>query len=94
MNYETVTLDDVSEKIDYGLTTSATSSDTGIKFLRITDIQENGVDWQSVPFCECSEKDLKQYYEIAPMPGIRVETHEQGEKYAYLDLDGLPGISR
>jgi len=61
MNYETVTLDDVSEKIDYGLTTSATSSDTGIKFLRITDIQENGVDWQSVPFCECSEKDLKQY---------------------------------
>ena len=61
MNYEIVTLDEISEKIDYGLTTSATSSDTGIKFLRITDIQENGVDWQSVPFCECSEKDLKQY---------------------------------
>ena len=61
MNYEIVTLDEISEKIDYGLTTSATSSDTGVKFLRITDIQENGVDWQSVPFCECSEKDLKQY---------------------------------
>ena len=61
MNYEIVTLDEISEKIDYGLTTSATSSDTGIKFLRITDIQENGVDWQSVPFCECNEKDLKKY---------------------------------
>jgi type I restriction enzyme, S subunit len=59
--HEIVTLESVSEKIDYGLTTSATSSDTGIKFLRITDIQDNGVDWQSVPFCECSEKDLIQY---------------------------------
>jgi type I restriction enzyme S subunit len=59
--HEIVTLESVSEKIEYGLTTSATSSDTGIKFLRITDIQENGVDWQSVPFCECSEKDFKQY---------------------------------
>jgi type I restriction enzyme, S subunit len=59
--HEIVSLESVSEKIDYGLTTSATLSDTGIKFLRITDIQENGVDWQSVPFCECSEKDFNQY---------------------------------
>ncbi len=56
------------------------------------------VMWNDKPFC-CNgcktvyqilnEKDLKQYYEIAPMPGIRVDTHEQGEKYAYLDLDEI-----
>ncbi len=56
------------------------------------------VMWNDKPFC-CNgcktvyqilnEKDLKQYYEIAPMPGIRVETQEQGEKYAYLDLDEI-----
>lgn len=56
------------------------------------------VVWDEKPFC-CNgcktvyqilnEKDLKQYYEIAPMPGIRVESPEQGEKYAYLDLDEI-----
>ena len=54
--------------------------------------------WDDKPFC-CNgcktvyqilnEKDLKQYYEIAPMPGIRVEAADQGEKYSYLDLDEI-----
>ena len=26
-----------------------------------TDIQENGVDWDTVPYCKCSDKDLPKY---------------------------------
>lgn len=59
MQYET--LESVSEKIDYGLTASATEKNTGIKFLRITDIQDDRVNWNTVPFCECSEADAKQF---------------------------------
>ncbi|MCB0464271.1 MAG: heavy metal translocating P-type ATPase metal-binding domain-containing protein [Aequorivita sp.] len=36
-----------------------------------------------------NEKELKQYYEIEKMPGIRVETEEVGDKYAFLDLDEI-----
>lgn len=57
--YETLEL--VSKKIDYGLTASATDKNTGTKFLRITDIQDDGVDWKTVPFCACSEADAKQF---------------------------------
>jgi Cu+-exporting ATPase len=56
------------------------------------------VVYNDLPFC-CNgcktvyqilnEKDLKQYYEIEPMPGIRLETEDMGQKYAYLDLDEI-----
>ena len=56
-----VTLASISDKIDYGLTTSAQNIDGKPKFLRITDIQNNSVDWNSVPSCECTEKDYRKY---------------------------------
>lgn len=52
------TLKKTSTKVDYGYTASATESDTGVKFLRITDIVPSSVDWNSVPFCEVSETDF------------------------------------
>lgn len=36
-----------------------------------------------------NEKDLRQYYEIEKMPGIKVETMDVGDRYAYLDLDEI-----
>jgi type I restriction enzyme S subunit len=46
----------------YGFTASATSQNTGIKLLRITDIKENGmVDWSKVPYCKINEGNLKKY---------------------------------
>ena len=60
-----VTLATISDKIDYGLTASATNDNTGIKFLRITDIQDGFVQWESVPYCKCSKRDLQQYSLIA-----------------------------
>jgi len=43
------------EKPRYGYTESAKRDPVGPKFLRITDIQNGKVDWDLVPYCECSE---------------------------------------
>ncbi|MEM9539600.1 MAG: restriction endonuclease subunit S [Cyanobacteria bacterium P01_E01_bin.42] len=56
-----VKLNEISEKIDYGLTASARDIEENPKFLRITDIQNNSVNWDNVPSCECTEKDFKKY---------------------------------
>jgi type I restriction enzyme, S subunit len=48
-------------KIIYGFTEKASFEEIGPKFLRITDIQYYGVDWESVPFCKISEIDFEKY---------------------------------
>jgi type I restriction enzyme S subunit len=58
--WEIKTLGEVS-KINYGYTEKASFEKVGPKFLRITDIQENGVDWDTVPYCMCSDKDFTKY---------------------------------
>lgn len=46
----------------YGFTASAIRDKKFVKFLRITDIQENGyIDWNSVPNCNIPQEDLKKY---------------------------------
>lgn len=60
-NWQTVKLKDISTEISYGYTASATEEDTGVKFLRITDIVNTPFTWASVPFCEISSKDAKKY---------------------------------
>ena len=47
-------LRDLRKSIEYGLSKSATKISAGPKFLRITDIQNGEVNWDSVPYCECS----------------------------------------
>jgi DNA-binding Lrp family transcriptional regulator len=59
------TLGDISERIQYGYTASATQT-KGPRFLRITDIQDGKVDWASVPSCEISKDDAEKY---ALVPG-------------------------
>lgn len=53
-------LGDLTEKPEYGLTASANLNNVGPKFIRITDITESGVDWTSVPYCECSPDDYEK----------------------------------
>ena len=45
-------------KINYGHTAKASFEKGRYKFLRITDIQGNAVDWNSVPYCEVETKKL------------------------------------
>ena len=54
------TLGDVAEII-YGYTEKASFEEIGPKFLRITDIQNNNVNWGSVPFCSANESDYQKY---------------------------------
>ncbi|HHN1609894.1 TPA: restriction endonuclease subunit S, partial [Pseudomonas aeruginosa] len=60
MSWPMVKLGDVAERVDYGLTASAKEDNEGPRFLRITDMQDDAVDWSTVPSCECSEKEFKE----------------------------------
>jgi type I restriction enzyme S subunit len=60
-----VSVSDICAKPQYGYTQSADESPVGPKFLRITDIQEGQVNWDTVPYCECSKEDIEKY-ELEP----------------------------
>ncbi len=62
------------------------------------DCGKHPVMWEDKPFCchGCktvyqilNARGMKQYYEIQPMAGIRVEQTDFGEKYAFLDLEEI-----
>ena len=55
------TVGKIAQKIHYGYTESATNDPIGPKFLRITDIQNNSVNWDSVPYCQIDEVKQQQY---------------------------------
>ncbi|MFZ0946457.1 MAG: restriction endonuclease subunit S [Syntrophobacteraceae bacterium] len=55
------TVGQISKSIQYGYTASATSESCGTRFLRITDIQENFVDWESVPYCKIEEPQKHKF---------------------------------
>ena len=59
--WEWVKLDDVSLKIHYGYTASANHNTQNVRLLRITDIQDNRVDWETVPGCNAKKEDVSQY---------------------------------
>ena len=54
------TIGDVCET-QYGYTETATQEPIGPKFLRITDIVNNSIDWSKVPFCPISDNDFNKY---------------------------------
>jgi type I restriction enzyme S subunit len=60
-NWEWVRLGDVSQNVQYGYTASADHTDRNVLMMRITDIQENQVNWKTVPGCSISESDFASY---------------------------------
>ena len=54
-------LGDVSLLKQYGYTESASDKKIGPNFLRITDIQEDFINWKTVPYCPISDSDYKKY---------------------------------
>ena len=60
MTVEFIAVEDAAVKVDYGVTASASESEVGPKFLRITDIQNGLVSWDSVPYCECESKKAEK----------------------------------
>jgi len=58
--WEWVRLIDIMADIHYGYTASADETKE-VKLLRITDIQDDKVNWETVPGCDISEKMVEQY---------------------------------
>jgi type I restriction enzyme S subunit len=59
--WERMKLMDVCESVDYGYTASATQDEVGPKFLRITDIVPEFIDWASVPYCPIEDDRLAKF---------------------------------
>ena len=58
-SWDVVPLNLVASKPQYGITATAARAGDA-KFLRITDITDSGVNWDSVPFCVVSQKDFER----------------------------------
>lgn len=58
-HWEMKKIEEIS-KINYGFTEKASFDEIGPKFLRITDIKDNGVDWETVPYCKINDKDFEK----------------------------------
>ncbi|WP_448871035.1 restriction endonuclease subunit S [Desulfobulbus propionicus] len=61
-NWTWTKLGNIALQIQYGFTASAVPNETRIRMLRITDIQNNRVDWNSVPGCEIEQKDAEKFF--------------------------------
>ena len=59
--WRVVRLGEVAEKPQYGFTAAARRDPVGPKILRITDIQDGSVNWNTVPYCECGDDDIPKY---------------------------------
>jgi type I restriction enzyme S subunit len=60
LGWDAKTLGAVSA-INYGYTESASYKPVGPRFLRITDLQDDSVDWDTVPYCKIQSEDLPKY---------------------------------
>ena len=60
-NWIFVRLGEISDKIHYGYTASADQTNRRIRLLRITDIQNNRVNWDLVPGCEIDDSNFLSY---------------------------------
>jgi type I restriction enzyme S subunit len=54
------TISDIAT-VSYGYTEKASRVPIGPKFLRITDIQDDNVNWQGVPYCKIESSDKLRY---------------------------------
>ena len=81
--WEEVTLAELSSSVSYGYTESASSEKVGPHFLRITDIQNGVVDWNTVPYCPISEKEHKKYKLFKGDVVVARTGNSTGENYIF-----------
>lgn len=60
-SWEWCRLQDISNNIHYGFNASAKQDKQAVRLLRITDIQDNSVNWDTVPGCDHTDKDIQTY---------------------------------
>jgi len=64
-NFKEVLVKDIAKKIQYGYTGKTVKSGN-YKYLRITDIQNQKVDWDSVPISDISSESEIEKYKLEP----------------------------
>lgn len=60
-SWQWVYFERILKNIQYGYTASANYELLDVRLLRITDIQNNRVDWESVPGCEIKSDDFDKF---------------------------------
>lgn len=60
-NWATCKLEDLARDVSYGYTAKANKESGDARMLRITDIQDNSVDWDGVPYCRIGENEKQKY---------------------------------
>jgi type I restriction enzyme S subunit len=76
-------LADICENVSYGYTESATADPVGPRFLRITDIQNGVVNWNTVPFCPISPADHEKYRLLRGDIVVARTGNSTGENFLY-----------
>jgi len=77
--WKTVRLGDIAV-INYGYTAKASFENIGPKFLRITDIKNDTVQWDNVPYCSINEADFKKH-KLADGDIVFARTGTTGKSY-------------
>jgi type I restriction enzyme, S subunit len=61
LNWTDANIGSIGKIIHYGFTATSTKKNTGTKYLRITDIQNNHVNWTDVPFCKIHQENKSDF---------------------------------
>jgi type I restriction enzyme S subunit len=62
-NAKIVSVREITENVQYGYTEKSSESEIGPKYVRITDLKDGRVNWETVPYCKCDSPEqylLKQ----------------------------------
>ncbi|MDZ8258171.1 restriction endonuclease subunit S [Nostoc sp. ChiQUE01b] len=62
LDYPFLALSELAENPQYGFTASASIEEVGAKFVRITDLKDGGINWDTVPYCKCDEPEKYLIY--------------------------------
>ncbi|MBP5974037.1 restriction endonuclease subunit S [Brasilonema sp. CT11] len=60
--YPIVALSELADNPQYGFTASASFEQVGAKFVRITDLKDGGIKWDTVPYCKCDQPEKYLIY--------------------------------
>ena len=56
-DYPIKTLAEITEGTQYGYTASATNESIGFRYVRITDLKDGEINWDTVPYCQCDDPE-------------------------------------
>ena len=83
-NWRWVRLGEISLSIQYGYNAPAREKGS-VKMVRISDIQNNNIQWDNVPYCEISEEEMQKYL-LSKNDILFARTGSVGKSYLVGDL--------